>query len=92
MRQEGRESSCPNIHVLTALALTLTATLPPPLQAIPLLKESIKKAYGKKGEKVVAQNCAAVDAALDRLVKVDIPPGWGREVRRRNCFFGSFNC
>lgn len=65
---------------------------PPPLQAIPLLKESIKKAYGKKGEKVVAQNCAAVDAALDRLVKVDIPPGWGREVRRRNCCFGSFNC
>lgn len=31
-----------------------------PAQAIPMLKESIVKAYGKKGEKVVAQNHAAV--------------------------------
>jgi pyruvate-ferredoxin/flavodoxin oxidoreductase len=46
---------------------------------VPLLKESIRKAYGKKGDRVVAMNYAAVDAALERLAPIDIPAGWGRE-------------
>ena len=49
------------------------------MQAIPLLKDSIKKAYGKKGDKVVNMNYAAVDKAMERLVKIEIPAGWGRE-------------
>jgi hypothetical protein len=44
--------------------------------AVPLLKESIRKAYGKKGEKVVMQNCAAVDGAVSALVKIDVPAAW----------------
>ncbi|GAB4821587.1 hypothetical protein N2152v2_008633 [Parachlorella kessleri] len=48
-------------------------------EAIPLLKDSIKKAYGKKGDKVVNMNYSAVDKAMERLVKIDIPAGWGRE-------------
>lgn len=53
-------------------------------QAIPLLKDSIKKAYGKKGDKIVNMNYAAVDTALDKLVKIDIPAGWRKgEVRAR---------
>jgi hypothetical protein len=43
---------------------------------VPLLKESIRKAYGKKGEKVVMQNCAAVDGAVSALVKIDVPAAW----------------
>jgi pyruvate-ferredoxin/flavodoxin oxidoreductase len=50
------------------------------LQAIPLLKESIKKAYGKKGEKIVAQNCAAVDSAVAALKKINIPAAWADAV------------
>jgi pyruvate-ferredoxin/flavodoxin oxidoreductase len=46
------------------------------LQAIPLLKESIQRAYGMKGEKVVAENFAAVDGALKDLKKIDIPISW----------------
>ena len=49
------------------------------LQAIPLLKASIKKAYGKKGDKIVNMNYAAVDKALEKLVKIDIPQGWGKD-------------
>ncbi|WIA36898.1 hypothetical protein OEZ86_008144 [Tetradesmus obliquus] len=44
--------------------------------AVPLLKESIKKAYGKKGEKVVMQNCAAVDGAVSALIKIEVPAAW----------------
>ena len=45
-------------------------------QAIPLLKESIQRAYGMKGEKVVAENFAAVDGALKNLKAIDIPALW----------------
>ncbi|KAI8468670.1 MAG: thiamine diphosphate-binding protein [Monoraphidium minutum] len=44
--------------------------------AIPLLKASIKKAYGKKGDAIVNMNNAAVDTALDKLVEIEIPEGW----------------
>lgn len=45
-------------------------------EAIAKLKEAIKKAYGRKGEKVVQMNYAGVDAALDNLVEVDVPDSW----------------
>lgn len=46
-------------------------------QAIPLLKQSIKKAYGKKGDEVVQQNWRAVDGSIERLRRVAIPAAWG---------------
>ncbi|EFN55341.1 hypothetical protein CHLNCDRAFT_134349 [Chlorella variabilis] len=51
-------------------------------KAIPLLKESIKKAYGKKGDKIVNMNYAAVDKALEHLVAIDIPADFGKGVER----------
>ncbi len=42
-------------------------------EAITKIKESIKKTYGKRGEPVVRQNFAAVDAALEHLHEVSIP-------------------
>lgn len=50
-------------------------------EAIPLLKKSIQKAYSKKGEKVVQMNYAAVDAALERLVEIQIPQNLKSEPR-----------
>lgn len=41
-----------------------------------MLKDSIKKAYGKKGDKIVAQNCAAVDSAVSAVHKIEIPASW----------------
>jgi pyruvate-ferredoxin/flavodoxin oxidoreductase len=45
----------------------------PRAEAISKIKESIKKTYGKRGEPVVRQNYAAVDAALAHLHEVQVP-------------------
>ncbi|PYS92586.1 MAG: pyruvate:ferredoxin (flavodoxin) oxidoreductase, partial [Acidobacteria bacterium] len=45
----------------------------PRAEAIAQIKESIKKTYGKRGEQVVQQNYAAVDAALAHLHEVQVP-------------------
>ncbi len=45
----------------------------PPDEAIAQIKKSIKKTYGKRGDAVVQQNFAAVDAALAALHKVTLP-------------------
>lgn len=44
--------------------------------AIKYLKESIEATYGKKGEKIVQMNYAAVDRGADGFVKVDVPSEW----------------
>jgi pyruvate-ferredoxin/flavodoxin oxidoreductase len=45
-------------------------------EAVGYLKDSIKKAYGKKGDKIVNMNNEAVDKGIDALVKIDIPAEW----------------
>jgi pyruvate-ferredoxin/flavodoxin oxidoreductase len=42
-------------------------------EAIVKIKESIRKTYGKRGEPVVRQNFAAVDAALEHLHEIAVP-------------------
>jgi pyruvate-ferredoxin/flavodoxin oxidoreductase len=42
-------------------------------QAIEAIKTSIKKTYGRKGEQIVQQNFAAVDATLANLFEVKVP-------------------
>ncbi|MGX9367186.1 pyruvate:ferredoxin (flavodoxin) oxidoreductase [Desulfoplanes sp. PS50] len=45
-------------------------------EAVRLLKDSIKKTYGKKGDKIVNMNIAAVDQAAANLIAVDYPKSW----------------
>jgi pyruvate-ferredoxin/flavodoxin oxidoreductase len=45
----------------------------PSEEAIEQIKKSIKKTYGKRGDAVVQQNFAAVDAAVAALHKVKLP-------------------
>lgn len=40
------------------------------------LKESIVTSYGKKGQKVVDMNNAAVDQGVNAINKVEIPAAW----------------
>ncbi len=40
--------------------------------AVKYLKDAIEKSYGSKGQNVVDMNCAAVDAGIEALHKVDI--------------------
>jgi len=42
-------------------------------EAIQKIKDAIKKAYGKKGEKIVQMNYAAVDAAVGNMHQLDYP-------------------
>lgn len=44
--------------------------------AIDLLKNDIKKKFGKKGDAIVNMNIEAVDKTLDNLVKVNVPESW----------------
>ena len=44
--------------------------------AVQYMKDAIQKTYGKKGEKVVAMNMAAVDAGVNSPVRVTVPAEW----------------
>ena len=52
------------------------ANIIPVEDAVGYMKAAIEKSYGKKGEKVVNMNYAAVDAGLSGLVKIDVPESW----------------
>src|SRR5215467_569835 len=49
-------------------------------EAIAKIKEFIRKTYGKRGEPVVRQNFAAVDAALTHLHDIEVPDSAGMGV------------
>ena len=44
--------------------------------AVRLMKEAIKKTYGKKGDKIINMNYAAVDQGGDELVEIPVPAEW----------------
>ena len=52
------------------------ANIIPVDDAVTYMKAAIVKSYGKKGEKVVNMNYAAVDAGLSGLTKIDVPASW----------------
>jgi len=45
-------------------------------KAVELLKGSIKKTYGAKGDKIVSMNIAAVDKSIAALVEIKYPKTW----------------
>jgi len=45
-------------------------------EAMAHLKDAIVKAYGQKGEKIVAMNHTAVDKGANALVTIDVPADW----------------
>ncbi|MGE5581188.1 MAG: pyruvate:ferredoxin (flavodoxin) oxidoreductase [Bacillota bacterium] len=45
-------------------------------QAFDYIKQAIKKSYGKKGDKVVNMNIAAVDKAAEELEEIKYPASW----------------
>ncbi|MEU4689881.1 pyruvate:ferredoxin (flavodoxin) oxidoreductase [Actinoplanes sp. NPDC023714] len=66
--------------ILQTCFFALSGVLPPD-EAVRRIKQAIDKTYAKRGPGVVARNHAAVDAALDQLRPVPVPPaaGTGRE-------------
>ncbi|WP_290062318.1 pyruvate:ferredoxin (flavodoxin) oxidoreductase [Paraclostridium bifermentans] len=73
----GQEIGLGNrINMIMQSAFFKLAQIIPEADAVEYLKDSIKKAYGKKGEKIVNMNYKAVDAGMNALVKVNIPSNW----------------
>ncbi len=40
------------------------------------MKDAIRKTYGAKGQNIVDMNCSAVDAGIDNVREVPVPPEW----------------
>ena len=52
------------------------ANIIPVEDAIRYLKEAVVTSYGKKGEKVVNMNFAAIDAGINSVKKINVPDSW----------------
>lgn len=64
------------INMIMQTAFFKLANVIPFEQAVALLKESIKKTYLSKGDKIVNMNIAAVDKAIDALQEIQVPASW----------------
>jgi pyruvate-ferredoxin/flavodoxin oxidoreductase len=61
------------INVIMQTAFFKISNIIPLDTAVAAIKDAIKKTYGKKGEKIVQMNNAAVDGALERIYEVKVP-------------------
>ncbi len=61
--------------VLQAAFFKLAKILPID-DAVRYMKEAIEKTYGSKGKKIVDMNCAAIDAGVNSVHKVEVPSSW----------------
>ena len=64
------------INMIMQAAFFKLAAIIPEEEAVTYLKEAVVKAYGKKGEKVVSMNHAAIDNGFSAAVKVNVPESW----------------
>ncbi|WP_319762141.1 pyruvate:ferredoxin (flavodoxin) oxidoreductase [Maridesulfovibrio sp.] len=64
------------INMVMQTAFFKLANVIPFEDAVKYLKESIKTAYGKKGDKIVNMNNAAVDQAEANLIEIKYPESW----------------
>jgi pyruvate-ferredoxin/flavodoxin oxidoreductase len=61
------------INTIMQVAFFKISNVIPLDTAVRAIKAAIQKSYGRKGEKIVAMNNAAVDAALERVYEVKVP-------------------
>ena len=66
------------INMIMQTAFFKLANVLPFEQALELLKDSIRKTYGSKGDKIVTMNIAAVEQAVEALRPVDYPASWAQ--------------
>ena len=64
------------INMIMQTAFFQLANVLPVEKAISLLKDEIKKVYGKKGDKIVQMNMDAVDQTLANLQEITYPESW----------------
>ncbi len=61
------------INVIMQTAFFLISGFLPKEEALDLIKTTVKKTYGKKGQDIVDRNIAAIDGATDKIVQVEYP-------------------
>ena len=64
------------INMIMQSAFFKLANIIPLEDAIKYLKDAVVTSYGKKGEKVVNMNNAAIDKGVEAIVEVNIPEAW----------------
>jgi len=68
------------INMIMQAAFFKLANVIPVDEAIGYLKDSVIKAYGKKGQNIVDMNNAAIDRGVGSLVKIEVPASWADAV------------
>lgn len=66
------------INMIMQTAFFKLAKVLPIDKAISLLKDSIQKEYGKKGDKIVKMNVDGVDQTLANLIEIKVPASWAK--------------
>ncbi len=61
------------INMIMQTAFFVISGIIPKEEAVKAIKKEIDKTYGKKGEKLLNMNYAAVDQALEKIVEVPVP-------------------
>jgi pyruvate-ferredoxin/flavodoxin oxidoreductase len=62
------------------------ANIIPMEDAVKYMKEAAYKSFARKGEKVVQMNYDAIDAGVNAVIKVNVPPEWANaEAEQKNC-------
>ena len=64
------------INMIMQSAFFKLANIIPIEDAIKYLKDAVVTSYGKKGEKVVNMNNAAIDKGVESVVEVKVPDSW----------------
>lgn len=64
------------INMIMQSAFFKLANVIPVEDAVAYLKEAVEHSYGKKGEKIVSMNNAAVDRGITDIKKVEVPADW----------------
>ena len=64
------------INTILQAAFFKLSNIIPIQDAVKFMKDAATASYGKKGEKIVAMNHAAIDKGIDGAVKVEVPADW----------------
>ena len=64
------------INMIMQSAFFKLANIIPVEDAVKYLKDAVVTSYGKKGEKVVNMNHAAIDKGIDAIVEITVPAEW----------------
>ncbi len=64
------------INTICQAAFFKLSGIIPVEQAVDYMKKAAYKSYGKKGDDIVNMNYAAIDAGVDAVVEIPVPPEW----------------